>query len=76
MLKRTLLLVLPGATSLAISRKLSVAVGGAVALGLVAAIVGVLVSMNVPYLTTGPAIVLLLFAAFMVVFVVKRVRRT
>ncbi|MDB5294933.1 MAG: transporter [Phycisphaerales bacterium] len=71
----TALLVLPGATSLALSRKLSVAVGGAVALGLVAAVVGVLASTKVPYLTTGPAIVLLLFGAFVVVFVVKRVRR-
>lgn len=71
----TALLVLPGATSLAISRRLDVAVGGAVALGLAAAIAGVLASEQVPYLTTGPAIVLILFAAFVVVFVGKRVRR-
>ncbi|QOV89155.1 metal ABC transporter permease [Humisphaera borealis] len=72
----TALLVLPGATSLAISRRLSVAVGGSVALALVAAIAGVLISRQVQFLTTGPAIVLILFAVFVVVFVGKRVRRS
>ncbi|CAA9395340.1 MAG: hypothetical protein AVDCRST_MAG64-1406, partial [uncultured Phycisphaerae bacterium] len=70
----TALLVLPGATSLAVSRRLSVAVGGAVGLGLVAAVAGVLASRHVPYLTTGPAIVLALFAAYVLAFLARRLR--
>jgi len=71
----TALLVLPGATSLAISRRLDIAVGGAVAVGLAAAIAGVFASTRVPYLTTGPAIVLILFVVFVTVFLGKRLRR-
>ena len=70
----TALLVLPGATSLAVSRRLSVAVGGAIGLGLAAAVAGVLASRHVPYLTTGPAIVLVLFAAYVVAFLARRAR--
>ena len=70
----TALLVLPGATSLALSRRLSVAIGGAVGLGLAAAAAGVLASRHVPYLTTGPAIVLVLFAAYVLAFLARRLR--
>lgn len=71
----TALLVLPGATSLALSRRLRVAVGGATALALAAAIGGVIASRQIPYVTTGPAIVLILFTVFVAVFVTKQVSR-
>lgn len=71
----TALLVLPGATSLAISRRLDVAVGGAMAFALIAAIAGVFAGAQIPFVTTGPAIVLILFAVFVAVFVGKRVAR-
>lgn len=70
----TALLVLPGATALALSQRLKTAIAGAITLGLVAAIAGVLLNRGIPYLPPGPAIVLVLFAAFLVSIVVRRVR--
>ena len=72
----TALLVLPGATSLAISRRLGSAIANAIAIGLSGAILGVVASRQAPFLPAGPAIVLVLFLAFVGAFIVRRFRRT
>jgi manganese/iron transport system permease protein len=69
----TALLVLPGATSLSLSRRLVTSVAGAVAVGLAAAVAGVLLSQRVAYLPAGPAIVLVLFAVFLLAAAARRV---
>lgn len=72
----TALLVLPGATSLSVSRRLAPSVAGAIAVGLGGAVVGVMVSHSLGYVVpAGPAIVLVLFAAFVVALFLRRVRR-
>jgi ABC-type Mn2+/Zn2+ transport system permease subunit len=72
----TALLVLPGATALRMSRRLIPAIGGAIGLGLLGAVAGVFLSQKVHYLPAGPAIVLVLFAAFLVTLLVRKLRRT
>jgi ABC-type Mn2+/Zn2+ transport system permease subunit len=71
----TALLVLPGATSLAVSRRLGPAIGGAIVIALLSAIAGVSISQRIVYLPAGPAIVLVLFLIFMTTFVAGRLRR-
>ncbi|HEX8916728.1 MAG TPA: metal ABC transporter permease, partial [Humisphaera sp.] len=70
----TALLVLPGATALRLSGRVGTAVAGAVGLGLAAAVAGVLLSRQVAFMPAGPAIVLVLFAAFVAGFAVRRAR--
>ena len=70
----TALLVLPGATSLSLSRRLKTSVLGAVGVGLAAAVAGVLLNQQVAYVPAGPAIVLVLFAAFVAAFAARRAR--
>lgn len=70
----TALLVLPGATSLTISRRLIPAIVGAISLGLFAAIVGVFASHKFAYLPAGPAIVLVLFLGFLISLLLRRAR--
>jgi manganese/iron transport system permease protein len=72
----TALLVLPGATSLRISKRLAPAIGGAIGLGLVGAIAGVTISHRIEYLPAGPAIVLVLFAGFLLTLLLRWLRGT
>lgn len=71
----TALLVLPGATALALSRQMSVALGIALGTAVTGAVVGLLAHHAWPFLPTGPAIVLVLFLLFVVGFTYSRVRR-
>jgi ABC-type Mn2+/Zn2+ transport system permease subunit len=60
----TALLVLPGATGLLVSRRMSVVVGAAIAVGLIGAVAGTLINAAWPCIPEGPAIVLALVAQF------------
>ena len=71
----TALLVLPGATATALTRRLAPTFIGAIALGLLSAMAGVLLSRRFSYLPAGPAIVLVLFAAFVAASAFRRLRR-
>ena len=70
----TALLVLPGATALLLSDRLRTTVALAVAVGLVGAAGGLLVRLRWPFVPTGPAIVLVMFAAFVSAYAWARVR--
>jgi manganese/iron transport system permease protein len=72
----TALLVLPGATALALSKRLNYAIGTAIVVGQMGAVTGVLLSRNAafPYLPAGPAIVLVLFGVFLAAFAFRRFR--
>lgn len=72
----TALLVLPGATSLVVTRKLQTAVAGAITVALVGAILGLLLSRRWTFLPTGPAMVLVLFVLFLLAYATGRIRRT
>jgi ABC-type Mn2+/Zn2+ transport system permease subunit len=67
------LLVLPGATALLMSQRLDRVIGTSIAVALIGAIVGVVVSRQWEFIPTGPAIVLALFVQFIVATVLKRV---
>ena len=70
----TALLVLPGATALLLSDRLRSAVAASVTLGLLGAAGGLLVHWRWPFLPTGPAVVLSMFAGFVSASVFARVR--
>jgi ABC-type Mn2+/Zn2+ transport system permease subunit len=70
----TALLVLPGATALLLSDRLRTTVGLSVATGIAGAAVALLVRLRYPFLPMGPAIVLAMFALFLVAYGWSRVR--
>jgi ABC-type Mn2+/Zn2+ transport system permease subunit len=70
----TALLVLPGATALLLSDRLRTAITTAVATGLAGTLVGLWAGAHWSALPTGPAIVLALFAEFLIFFVIAKVR--
>ena len=69
------LLVLPGATALMVSQKLDRVIGTSIAVALISAIVGVLISRQWPFVPTGPAIVLALFVQFLIATIAVRATR-
>jgi ABC-type Mn2+/Zn2+ transport system permease subunit len=71
----TALLVLPGATAMLVSRRLSRVVATSLAVGLVGAAAGLAIRSRWPFLPFGPAIVLSLFAQFLFAYAVTRLRR-
>ena len=71
----TALLVLPGATALLLSDRLRATMTASIAVGLIGAAGGTLVRLRWPFLPTGPAIVLVMFASFVVAYAWARVRR-
>jgi ABC-type Mn2+/Zn2+ transport system permease subunit len=71
----TALLVLPGATALLLSDRLRTAIAASVAVGLLGAAGDTLVRLRWPFVPTGPAIVLVMFAAFVSAYAWARVRR-
>ncbi len=71
----TALLVLPGTTALALSRRMRTVVAGAVAVGLAGAAGGLLVNARWDFVPVGPSIVLILFAQFIVAFALGSLRR-
>ena len=72
----TALLVLPGATALMLSRRLQVVMTVSVIVGLIGSLGGLVVNHAVwPFLPSGPAIVLVLFAEFGVAYVWTHVIR-
>ncbi len=68
----TALLVLPGATAIMLSRKLSAVMGSSIVVGLVATIAGPLIGRAWPVIPDGPAIVGALVAEFVLVYVARR----
>ena len=72
----TALLVLPGTTALALSRRMGVVVAFAVGVGLVGAAGGLLVNARWDHVPVGPSIVLILFAQFVAARVIATVRGT
>jgi manganese/iron transport system permease protein len=71
----TALLVLPGTTALALSRRLRIVVMIAVIAAIVGAAGGLIVNIKWRFLPVGPAIVLILFAQFVVSYVVSSMRK-
>jgi len=71
----TALLVLPGATAGLLSDRLRTTLAAAVGVGLLGAAGGTLVRLRWPFVPTGPAIVLVMFAAFVSAFAWARVRK-
>lgn len=72
----TALLVLPGATALLLSDRLRTTVGLSVATGITGAGVALVVRLRYPFLPAGPAIVLAMFALFLLAYGWSRVRGT
>ena len=64
----TALLVLPGATALLLSKKLKNSIAFSLIIGLVGALGGLAVYFRKEYIFAGPAIVLLLFAEFVIAY--------
>jgi manganese/iron transport system permease protein len=71
----TALLVLPGATAGLLSDRLRTTLAAAVGVGLLGAAGGTLVRLRWPFVPTGPAIVLVMFSAFVSAFAWARVRK-
>lgn len=71
----TALLVLPGATAAAVARTLRATLAGSVAVGVAGTAGGLALSGRWPFLLTGPAIVLVLFALFLLAYGWSRLRR-
>lgn len=69
------LLVLPGATALQLARTTRSTLAWSIAAGLTGTIAGVLLSNAIPAIPEGPAIVLVLFAAFLAALAAARVLR-
>ncbi|MBC8108332.1 MAG: metal ABC transporter permease [Anaerolineae bacterium] len=69
------LLVLPGATALLLSQRLNRVIATSIAIALLGAIAGVLVSKRWSYVPTGPAIVLALFVQFVIATLVSKTAR-
>jgi len=72
----TALLVLPGAAAMLLSERLNVATAISIALALLAAVGGMLVSLRWPFVPAGCAIVLLLFVLFLACYAVSKVSRS
>lgn len=72
----TALLVLPGATALSVTSRLSSSVAGSIAVGVLGTVGGLLINARWPFLPTGPAVVLSLFATFVLVYAWSRLRPT
>jgi ABC-type Mn2+/Zn2+ transport system permease subunit len=72
----TALLVLPGTAALALARRMRAVVACAVSVALIGAVGGLLVNARWSYLPVGPSIVLILFAQFVVAYVVGAMRAT
>lgn len=70
----TALLVLPGATALLLSERLRTTVGVSVAVGIAGAAAALLVRVRYPFFPMGPAIVLAMFALFLLAYGWSRVR--
>src|SRR6185436_3878674 len=70
----TALLVLPGVTASMLSRRLSTVIAIAVAAGLIGAFAGVWCNATWRFVPIGPAIVLTLFAEFVLAYVLGAVR--
>lgn len=70
----TALLVLPGATALLLSQKLRAVLTIAIISAMIGAIVGVMLNAACRFIPTGPAIVLVLFAEFIICYIASRVR--
>jgi manganese/iron transport system permease protein len=70
----TALLVLPGATAMAISKRLQTVFTLALVIGFGGAMAGVAISRQITFLPTGPAIVLVLFTVFVSAYAVRRLR--
>ena len=68
----TALLVLPGATALLLTRRLRSTVIGATLVGLIGALGGVVATARWPFLQTGPAMVLVLFAEFLLAYLCSK----
>jgi manganese/iron transport system permease protein len=71
----TALLVLPGATGTLLSDRLRATTAVAAAVALMAAVVALLVRRQWPFLPTGPTIVLVMFAQFLLAYAVRGVKR-
>jgi ABC-type Mn2+/Zn2+ transport system permease subunit len=71
----TAMLVLPGATALAVSTRLRRALAAAVAVGLGGTLAGLWASRRWDFLAAGPAIVLAMFLAFVLAFGWRRTQR-
>ncbi len=68
----TALLVLPGATAMLLSRRLSSVLALAIGSSLIAAMVGLLASARWPFVPVGPSIVLAMVAEFVAAFAMSR----
>jgi ABC-type Mn2+/Zn2+ transport system permease subunit len=68
------LLVLPGATALQLTSRLSAVVTSSVVVGLLGSLVGIAARWRWPAIPTGPAIVLTLFVLFVAALALRRVR--
>lgn len=72
----TALLVLPGASALALSKRLETVAACALVVALVSAVGGLLINRVWNFVPVGPSIVLILFAQFIVAYTVSSMRRT
>ena len=71
----TALLVLPGAAAMQITDRLKTALTWSVGIALTGAMGGVLLSLRYPFVPAGAAIVLLLFAEFLVAYALGKLQR-
>lgn len=72
----TALLVLPGATALMLSRRLGVVMTLSVIVGLIGSVGGLVITHSLwPFLPSGPAIVLMLFAEFVIAYLYAHLPR-
>jgi len=72
----TALLVLPGAAALLLTDRLKRALAWSIAIALMGAIGGVTLSLRYPFIPAGAAIVLLLFAEFLIAYATSKVALT
>ena len=70
----TALLVLPGATAMLLSRRIGIVMSAAVAVGLIGAVGGTIVTTRWPFIPEGPAIVTALVAQFVCVYAWRGIR--
>ena len=71
----TALLVLPGATALVLSQRLSRVIALSIAVSLIGTIGGLAIRAQWPFLNTGPAMVLLLFVQFVIAYAISVLSR-
>ncbi len=72
----TALLILPGATALLIQQTMRAVLILSVVIGFIGAVVGLLINLKWRFLPEGPAIVLTLFAMFVLTYASTKARRT